>query len=124
MLAPGIRRERRPPQVPRQRHLRLRPQHGEFPGRTLLLRGGFPGGLPGGGQVDPQLLRLAECLDQPVPHADGLTARPSDKFLDLAPVIAAPRDLEPFLRCRDGQKMSVAARVILRLRRRDLAESS
>ena len=45
-------------------------------------------------------------------------------FLDLAPIIAAPRDLEPFLRCRGGQNISVAARVILRLRRRDLAESS
>jgi hypothetical protein len=54
----------------------------------------------------------------------GLTAGPGDKFLDLAPVIAAPRDLKPFHRCRAGQKMSVAARVILRLRRRDLAESS
>jgi hypothetical protein len=88
------------------------------------LRGGFPGGLPGGGQVDSQLLRLTERLDQPVPHVDGFTPGPGNKFLDLAPVIAAPRDLEPFLHGRAGRKISVAARVILRLRDRDLAEPS
>src|SRR6266487_3803465 len=113
----------RPPQVPRERHLRLGPQRGEFPGRAFPLRGGFPGGPPGGGEVNPQLLRLAECPGQPVPQADGLTAGPGDKFLDLAPVIAAPRDLEPFLRCRAGQKISVAAPFALRQGRRDLAEA-
>src|SRR5438046_1965030 len=105
---------RRPPQIPRERHLRLGPQRGEFPCRALLLRGSFPGGPPGGGQVDPQLLRLAECPGQPFPQADRLTAGPGDKVLDLAPVIATPRHLEPSFRCRTGQKIGVAALVILR----------
>src|SRR5438445_2679688 len=41
----------------------------------------------------------------------SLPAGPGDKFLDLAPVIAAPRHLELFFRCRGGQKMDVAAPV-------------
>jgi hypothetical protein len=60
------------------------------------------------------LLRLAEGLGQPVPQAGGISAGPGDEFLDLAPVIAAPRHLEPFFRCRTGQKISVAAPVIFR----------
>jgi hypothetical protein len=110
--------EQRPPQVPRERHLRLGPQRGELTGHALPLRGGFPGDPPGGGQVDPQLFRLAECVDQPVPCAGRLPAGPGDKFLDLAPVIAAPRHLELFFRCRAGQKMGVAAPVIFRRARR------
>ena len=66
-----------------------------------------------GGQVDPQLLRLAECPGRPVPYAGRLAAGPGDEFLDLVLVIAAPRDLEPLLRCQTGQKTGVAAPVIL-----------
>jgi hypothetical protein len=109
---------RRPPQVPRERHLRLSPQRGKLPGHALLVRGGLPGGPPGGGQVDLELLRLAECPDQPVPQVGGLTARPVDKILDLAPVVAAPRHPEPFLRCRAGHEIASAASVILRRVRR------
>jgi hypothetical protein len=70
--------EQRPPQVPRERHLRLGAQRGEFPGRALLLRGGFPDGPLGGGQVNPELLRLAECPGQPIPYAGRLAAGPGD----------------------------------------------
>ena len=64
--------EQRPPQIPRERHLRLGPQRGELTGHALPLRGGFPGDPPGGGEEDAASVRaLATLRDKVIPNTLG-----------------------------------------------------
>ena len=60
--------------------------------------------LPGGGQLGPQPLRLAQRAGQLLFQVGDLAASVFGEIVDVAPVVAAHRDVEHFAEHRTGQR--------------------